>query len=141
MPTIEDAARVITIVATEMSLSVVMLLTDGNQGAGRGKQALLRQLRSALPTTLELRTYTPASADPTPGETALVEQQVAAGAAAFIGTQLSMFSDMILMGRAVAGMHKQTSMLFEGTGDHSWERDRTDSSDGVLRERGYDPVP
>lgn len=82
----------------------------------------------------------PSTAEMPLGEVALIEQRVAAGAQVFIGTQLSMFTDMILMDRAVLGKARQSSMLFEAAGDQSWERVRLESSDGVLKDKGYDPL-
>ena len=72
------------------------------------------------------------------GELALVEQIVAAGAEYFIGTQSSMFSDLVLQERAVHGSPMETASLFEAEGDVGYDRPRRANTDGLLRERGYE---
>jgi len=140
VPSLQEASSIVEREADRLGLKVVLVATDGTQGRGHGAEADTDYLRRHLRKDMQVHRYIPSRDTNTlhVGEVALVEQVLCSEAAFFIGTQTSMFTDIILQERAVHHKPASSGALFEGEEDVGHDRPRAANSDGILRDRGYD---
>lgn len=139
VPSLLEVVKIARAVLKEQGLQQVFVATDGTRGRGHGAHADVAYLRKRMPSGIKVFSYAPEKdVQLHMGEVALVEQLLCAEAAYFIGTQTSMFSDLVLQERAVHGKAVKSAALFEGEGDVGYDRSRAPDSDGLLRARGYD---
>lgn len=146
VPSLHEVVKIINWICEDRSLRDVFIATDGTLGRGHGAHGDVEFLQRKVRSTIKVHSVHTGGRDNDikelhMGELALVEQIVAAGAEYFIGTQSSMFSDLVLQERAVHGSRKETSGLFEAEGDVGYDRPRRANTDGLLRERGYEVPP
>jgi len=140
VPSLLEVVRIIKTQLTEMDVSDVFIATDGTLGRGHGAHSDVEYINKRLPKGMKASQLYGTNQDGEfhMGEFALIEQIIAAEADYFIGTQSSMFTDLVLQERAIHGRDVSISALFEAEGDVGYERKRAPGSDGVLRHRGYD---
>ena len=141
VPSLLEVSKIIATVAEERNLKDIFIATDGTLGRGHGAVADVEKIAHKVePKGIHVHSaYGPGDLESLHmGEFALVEQILLAGAEFFIGTQSSMFTDLVLQERAVHNVTKPFSALFEAEGDVGYDRPRAPNSHGVLVARGYE---
>ena len=144
VPSLHEVVKIINWICQDRSLKDVFVATDGTMGRGHGALSDVEFLERKVMKGIRVHSAYGGRGDDTElhmGEFALVEQIVAAGGEYFIGTQSSMFSDLVLQERAVHGSPKETAGLFEADGDVGYDLPRRPNMGGLLRERGYEAPP
>jgi len=139
VPSLQEVSKILQREADKAGLKTIFVATDGTQGRGHGAAADIESLRKRLRKGMQVQRYVgdPRGETLHLGEAALIEQVLCAEAEFFIGTQTSMFTDIILQERAVGGKSPAVSALFEAEGDQGYDLKRRPNSDGLLRDRGY----
>lgn len=142
VPSLLEVVKIMKLLLAEHEgISHVFVATDGTLGRGHGAKADVEYIQKRAPKGVTVLQYTdPKDTDLHMGEFALVEQILCTQAEFFIGTQTSMFSDIVMQERALHGKPQSSAALFEGEMDVGYDRPRAPGSDGVLRERGYDSM-